>query len=126
MGIQTITTPAGEELVVLSRADYEDLVDGRDHARALAEVAGGRMETLTDAEMDEYLAASTPLAFWRKRRGLTQAALASMVGISQPFLAQIERASRTGDVALYARLARELGVRMEDLVAEDQPAVPPG
>ena len=105
--------------VTLSRAEYEDLVDARDHALAMRDVVTGAMETLSEAELDEYLAAPTPLAFWRRRRGLTQAALAAEVGITQPYLAQIETGQRTGDVRLHARLAKALRVRMEDLVAED-------
>jgi len=75
------------DVVTLTRQEYEDLIDARDHAVAMRDVATGAMETLSDAEMDAYLAAPTPLAFWRRRRGLTQAALAAAVGVSQPYLA---------------------------------------
>jgi DNA-binding XRE family transcriptional regulator len=102
----------------LTRQEYEDLIDARDHAVAMRDVATGAMETLSDAEMDAYLAAPTPLAFWRRRRGLTQAALAAAVGVSQPYLAQIETGARKGDVRLYARMAKALRLRIEDLVAE--------
>jgi hypothetical protein len=51
-----------------------DLVDARDHALAMAAHARGEDPGLTDTELDEYLAAPTPLAYWRKHRGLTQAA----------------------------------------------------
>ena len=121
MPVQTITTPTGEELFVLSRQEYQDLVDARDHAAALRDVASGAMETLNETELDEYLAAPSALAFWRKRRGLTQARLAGMVEISQGFLAQIETGKRVGEVGLYARLARALHVRMEDLVPAPAP-----
>lgn len=107
------------ETVTLTRQEYEDLIDARDHALALRDVATGAMETLTEAELDEYLAATTPLAFWRRRRGLTQAALAATIGITQPYLAQIETGQRTGDVRLYARLAKALRLRIEDLVVEE-------
>lgn len=116
MNVQTITTPAGEELVVMSRADYEDLIDARDHAAALAAYRSGADEAVSDAEMDDYLAALTPLAFWRKRRGLTQAGLATAVGISQPYLAQIETGARIGDIAVYARLAQCIGTTIENLL----------
>ena len=99
-----------EETITLTRTEYQDLVDARDHAIAMRDVATGAMETLADAELDAYLAAPSPLAFWRKRRGLTQAALASEVGITQAYLAQIERGVRTWDVQLYARLAKTLRV----------------
>ena len=115
-----LTTPRGEELVVLSREEYEDLIDARDHALAMAAYAKGADPGLTDAEMDEYLAAPTPLAYWRKRRGLSQSALAAAASISQPYLAQLESGRRrSADVAIYARLARRLAVQLEDLIASE-------
>lgn len=116
MPAQIVRTANGEEAVMLPVAEYQELVDARDHAQAVRDVADGRMETLTEAELDAFLATPSPLAFWRKRRGLSQAALAEAVGVSQPYVAQIETGARTGDVGLYARLARQLRVRMEDLV----------
>jgi transcriptional regulator with XRE-family HTH domain len=46
----------------------------------------------------------------------TQASLAAEAGVSQPFLAQIEAGKRRGTVAILARIARALGVRIDDLV----------
>ena len=110
------------DTIILTRAEYEDLIDARDHAVALRDVATGRMECLSDADMDRYLAAPTALAFWRKHRGFTQAKLAAAIGITQPYLAQIERGIRRGDVVLYAKFAHALGVRIEDLVPDVLPA----
>lgn len=118
MHVRALTTPRGEELVVLSREEFEDLVDARDAAMALVAHAHGDDPGLTDAEMDDYLAAPSPLAYWRKRRGLTQTALAGDAAISQPYLAQIEGGQRTGEAATLARLARALRVRIEDLLME--------
>jgi DNA-binding XRE family transcriptional regulator len=116
-------TPAGEEIVMLPAAEYdrlvelaEDAVDAQIIERALEELRSGKVETLTHAEMQELLDAPSSLGFWRKRRGLTQAALAKEAGISQAYLAQIESAKRTGDVSLYRRLAGILAVDIEDLL----------
>ena len=109
------------DTVTISREEYQALVDARDHAEALRAVAVGALETLDEAEMDAYLAAPTPLAYWRKRRGLAQVVLAERVGISQPYLAQLERGRRVGDVALFGRLARALAVRMDDVAPVAQP-----
>jgi DNA-binding XRE family transcriptional regulator len=110
---------ATNETITLTRQEYEDLIDARDHAIAMREVASGALETLSGEELDAYLAAPTPLAFWRRHRGLTQAALAAAVGITQPYLAQIEARKRSGDIHLYARLAKALRLRIEDLVEEE-------
>lgn len=104
--------------VTLTHAEYQELVDARDHAVAMRDVATGAMPVLSEADVDAYLAAPTPLAFWRKQRGLTQAALAGQVGITQPYLAQIEHGRRGGDVVLYSKLAAALKVRIEDVVPD--------
>ncbi len=106
------------DTITLSRAEYQDLVDARDAALAMRDVANGTMPVLSEAEVDAYLAAPTPLAFWRKQRGLTQTALAAQLEISQPYLAQIEGGHRGGDVVLYSKLASALKMRIEDLVPE--------
>ena len=64
------------------------------------------------------LAEPTPLAFWRKKRGRTQAQLAAAIGVSQNFLSDLERGKVKGDVTLYGRLARSLGVLIDDLAPE--------
>ncbi len=106
------------DTVTLTRTECQDLIDARDAALAMCDVASGAMPTVADADVDAYLAAPTPLAFWRKHRGLTQAALAGQAGITQPYLAQIERGHRIGDVVLYSKLAEALKVRIEDLVPD--------
>ena len=106
------------DTITLTRAEYEDLIDVRDHALAMRDIAGGGMETLTGAEVDAYLASPTPLAFWRRHRGLTQAALAARVGIAQSSLAQAGTGRRGLKVETYAKLAKLLRTRIEDLLAD--------
>lgn len=115
-------TPGGEEIVILPAADYERLLELAEDAsdlafaeKALAQYRSGKGEALDSDEVRELLAAPTPLSFWRKRRGLTQAALAEQVGVSQPYLAQIERGKRVGDIQLYRRLAGALRLEIEDI-----------
>jgi DNA-binding XRE family transcriptional regulator len=112
-----IVTIDGEEKVVLSQNEYEDLIDARDAAISMRDVAAGA-PTLSVEEVEAYIAAKTPLAFWRQRAGLTQAALAQKAGFSQAFLAQIETGVRKGKASALAKLARALGIRIEDLIAE--------
>jgi DNA-binding XRE family transcriptional regulator len=116
---QIITSPSGEELVVLPRRDYEDLLDTAVARKADAALAADREELLTTAETAALLAAPAPLAFWRKKRGKTQTELAAAIGVSQNFLSDIERGKAKGDVGLYAKLAHSLDVSIEDLVPEE-------
>ena len=117
MAVQTTNGPNGEQMVLLSRDEYEDLLDARGHAAAMQAVASGAMETLSEDDAAAYLAAKTPLAFWRRHRGMTQQALAGAVGVSQAYIAQIENGVREGSPVMLRDIARVLRVRMEDLVA---------
>ncbi len=112
------------DTVTISREEYNQLLDAQQqmadaaqHARVMAEIAAG-LPTVSEAELDDYLAAPTPLSFWRKRAGKTQAALAAEVDISQAFLAQLEGNNREASLSVMVRLARTLGVKIEDLLVE--------
>jgi DNA-binding XRE family transcriptional regulator len=119
-------SPGGEDLVILSRKEFDALTagrdeDGKDAARAnrvLAELRSGDETLLTDAELDDLLAAKTPLAFWRRHRGLTQHALSKLTGVAQGFLSEIENGSKSGDVQTIARIAKALAVTIDDLVVQ--------
>jgi DNA-binding XRE family transcriptional regulator len=121
MAIMT-KTPGGEEIVILSRAEYDKLIataeDRADVATAKAVIGRmerGEEETLSSEEMDALLAAPTPLAFWRKKRGLTQAALSKEAEVSQGFLSEIEAGKKTGDITTLKRVAVALRVSLDDL-----------
>lgn len=107
------------DTMTLTRDEYRDLIDARDHAIAMREVATSTTETLSDEEVGAYLAAPSPLAFWRKRRGLTQAALAEATSLTQPHVAMAERGKRGLSIGVYARLAKALRVRIEDLAPDE-------
>lgn len=112
-------TPGGEELVVMTREEFDSLKDVAVAATRSRELAAGDEELLTVEEVKSLLKAPTPLAFWRKKRRLTQTMLAGDVGVSQNFLSDVERGKAVGDVVLYAKLARLLGISIEDLVPSD-------
>jgi len=119
--VQIITTPDGEELAVLPRAEYQrimDALDAKEHAAAVAAVAAGTLETISDDEMGALLTAPTPLAFWRGKRGLTQRELARRMGISQSFYAEIEAGRKVGQPVLYKRASQALGVPMDGLIVD--------
>ena len=120
-------TPAGEDIVILPAAEFERLVDLaedardiRDAEKALAEIEAGTAELLSRVDVQVYLDSPSPLAFWRKRRGLTQTALAKAVGVSQAYMAQIESGKRTADIRIYQRLANRLGVMLDDIVSSEE------
>jgi DNA-binding XRE family transcriptional regulator len=118
--VSYVTTPGGEELAILPRRDWEAMKESLDHARAIGEFRAGKAPGLSTDEARALVAAVSPLAFWRKYRGLTQAVLATSAGIAQNYLSEIENGRRGGDVMLWLRLARALDLPVEVLVDESE------
>ncbi|MES2195893.1 MAG: helix-turn-helix transcriptional regulator [Pseudomonadota bacterium] len=117
-------TPRGDDIVILSRAEYDALTAGRredaaDAAHAnniLAEIASGTEALLTNEQASQLLDAKTPLAFWRKHRGMTQQELSKAIGVAQGFISEIENGTKTGDVKTLAAMASVLAISLDDLV----------
>ena len=117
-------TPKGDDIVILSKMEYDRLVagageDARDAAtakRVMARIKSGDEDVLSSAEVTALLKAKTPLAFWRKKRGLSQRILAQQVSVAQGFISEIESGKKTGDVAVLKRIADALGISLGDLV----------
>ena len=111
MGIQIIKTESGEELVVMSRREYDALL-----AQLGDEDAEDRMtlviaaEARADAPLPEpvsvaMLAGDSLLKALRKWRGMTQAVVASEAGINQGYLSELEAGAKTGAPETLRRLA---------------------
>lgn len=109
---QHIEAPDGTPLVVITLRDYERLIgsaegdteDARDNAaadRALAESDARYPAPVVDA----ILAGATPIAAWRRYRGLSQSALAAAARIGQTAVARLEK-QRKGALSMpYGRRA---------------------
>jgi ribosome-binding protein aMBF1 (putative translation factor) len=109
--------------VILSRDEYdrlveadEDRADAKTARRIMEQIASGAETVLTEAELDEFLKAKTPLAFWRKKRGMTQAQLAKKTGIAQGFVSEIESGQKPGTPATLKKLAEALGIKIDHLI----------
>ncbi|RVU13756.1 helix-turn-helix domain-containing protein [Methylobacterium oryzihabitans] len=130
MTVQFITTPAGEELAILPRRDYDALL-----ARLGDEAAEDRA---TARIVDEHLAAvaagtagpaiphwfvmllaehgSTVTAARKHHDNCTQAQLAEAIGISQGHLSDIERGRRALTREQARQVAAHTGVEAEWLL----------
>ncbi|WP_315721601.1 MULTISPECIES: helix-turn-helix transcriptional regulator [unclassified Bradyrhizobium] len=119
-------TPQGDDIVILSRKEYdqliaaanEDAADAETLRRSIARVESGKEEIFSSAEVDAFLAAKTPLAFFRKKRGLSQDELARRAGITQGYLSEIEVGRKSGDVQTLRKLADALKVTLDSLVQD--------
>src|SRR5690606_2428109 len=98
MGIQTITTPAGEEMVVMPRAEYEALVaaseeafeDGADVAAYTAALAAASPEEILPADITAaILQGKGRVRAFREWRGLNQHELAEASTLPLDHLMQV-------------------------------------
>ncbi len=117
-------SPNGDEIVILSRDEYdrliaadEDMKDAKTARRIIEQIASGEETVLTEAELDEFLKAKTPLSFWRKKRRMTQADLAKAAGIAQGFISEIESGQKPGTPATLKKIAQALNIKIDDLVS---------
>lgn len=112
---QHFTAPDGTEMVVLTAEDYQRLKhlaeDGEDVVAAdaaMARIAAGE-GTMPGAVLKLILDEGvTPLAAWRRHRGLSQAALAEKAGLSQVWISRIERGGGYGTPKTRRKLAEAL------------------
>jgi DNA-binding Xre family transcriptional regulator len=99
------------------REDIEDTLDGLafDRAREAHEREGGGtpIEVVQAIEEGRH-----PIAAWRKHRKMRQADLAGAAGIERSYLSHLESGTRQGTPDTLAHIARALGCRVEDLIAE--------
>lgn len=119
MSIQTITSPSGETLVVLSQREYDQLVDSADIATAAhvrRDIELGDDELLPADLVAALLEGHNPVRLWRNHRGMSARQLAEQVGISPAYLSEIESGKKDGRVSVLKRLAGTLNVTLDDLV----------
>jgi DNA-binding XRE family transcriptional regulator len=116
MPVQTLKTASGEELVVLSRREYDALL-----AQLGDEAAEDRMTLIIAAEArgeaplpssvsQAVLAGEGLLKSLRQWRGLTQAEASNAAGLTQGFLSELEAGSKSGSAETFEKLALALDV----------------
>jgi DNA-binding XRE family transcriptional regulator len=113
-----VRTGDGEDVVQLSRAAYDALLDERDMLAsqlAASRVADGLETPVAAEDIETYFAAPSPLVFWRAKRGMSPADLADRAGITVDLLRSAESGDTPIDLATAARLARVLGIGIDDL-----------
>jgi DNA-binding XRE family transcriptional regulator len=119
MNVRYFTSPEGEEMAVLPKAEFDALSEMVDHATALSDYRGGRLPGLTPDETRAFIEAPSPLSFWRRYRGLTQGALSQAAGVAQNYLSELENRKRAGSVEVWLKLSRALDLPVEQIVDAD-------
>lgn len=118
---QIIRTPSGEELVVLPRAEYEELLARADESAEdeediaiydtrKAELAEAGVATLPKEVSAAILRGDSRLKAIRQWKDITQLHLSFKTGISQGYLSDLESGRRAGTPETIAKLADALSV----------------
>lgn len=124
MGAQIVEI-AGEKMAVLPVADYERLLElAEDKTDILAAEAAEKRrltgEEYVPAEMvDRILDGENPLRVWRQYRKLSLKQLAEKSGVGLSYISELERGLKNGPGRVWAKLARALGVTVEDILLDE-------
>jgi len=124
--LQIIKSPKGEEMVVLSRREYDRLThlaydeDAHDGALATAQIQkikSGKTTLIPEAVVVAIAVKGIhPVLAWREYRGLTAEQLAKKAKLARTTVSQMETGKRKGTVAAYKAIAKALGISVESLI----------
>ena len=119
------------DTVTISRADFNALLRAEEDAADLATVEAHRAyedrvgwevakaSYYTAEEAMALLDGASPVKVWRRKRHMTQRALAAAADVSASYLAEIEAGKKPGSVDAVRRLAKVLDVPMERLAGPE-------
>ncbi|UGX85035.1 helix-turn-helix domain-containing protein [Phyllobacterium meliloti] len=118
-----VKTPANEEMVVIPRTLYDRLVSDAEMARDLAaydkvkaRIDAGEEELVPSEIVERILGGENKVRVWREYRGLSNQELAEKVGISAPYLSDIQNGKKEGRLSTLKKIAAVLRVDLDDLV----------
>lgn len=131
MGAATsFKTPSGDEMVVLSRRDYDALVKQAELSEDLEDMlavkeferklAAGEEELIPSEYVYRMLDGENPVRVWREFRALSAKDLAASAGISAAYLSEIESGKKEGSLSALRKIAKALTVDLEDIIPVDR------
>lgn len=94
------------------------LQDIRDYDLARAWVEQSEEELIPSEILYAIMDGENPIKVWREYRQLTQQQLAEAVGISTPYLSQLETSKRTGSTEVLTSIAKALRVTLDEIVPQ--------
>ncbi len=122
MKVQVIEKNGQIEWAVLPYHEYQKLLDAwemlediRAYDEAKANIEAGE-ELIPSNVAYALLDGKNPIRVWREYRALTQQQLAERVGISKPYLSQLESGKRSGTTDVLNNIAHALNVSLEELI----------
>lgn len=102
--------------MLVSIEEYEELIQSRLAAEALAAIESSDTSDFIDADDQALLFAAERIAAARQAKGMTQKQLGDKLGLPQSQISRIERNPDRTSVRALKRLAKALGVDVRSLI----------
>lgn len=118
---QHLQAPDGTPLVVITRDEYEWLrarAPENDDARDVRAADRARADSdlrYPASVVDAMICGESPIAAWRRHRGLSQAALANRAGVAQTAISRLERPGGRVGRPVGRRVTRQAIARALDV-----------
>ena len=123
MSVQVINQNGKPEYAVLPYSDYlvlveqaEMLEDIHSYDEAKNSISSGNEELIPASIVNALADGENPIKVWREYRELTQQKIAEEIGISIPFVSQLETNKRKASIDVMKKMALILNVDIDDLV----------
>jgi DNA-binding XRE family transcriptional regulator len=127
MNIRIVQKNGEPEWVIIPYETYLQLVeeaelfqDLRDYDLVKSDLESGDEELIPSEVVYAILDGGNPIKIWREFRQLTQKHLAEIVGISTPYLSQIETGKRTGTAEVLNSIAKALQVTLDEIIFKNK------
>ncbi len=121
MTVQIIERDRRPEWAVLSYEMYQQLLEDSEMLQDIRDYEAAKKALQSDEELIpsnvtySILEGERPIKVWRKYRGMTQRELSEMAGITKAYLSQIETGKRAGTPDVLSKLAKALGLTLEEI-----------
>lgn len=122
MQVQFIKTPQGEEMAVLPKADYDELIEAFEDREDIeasrkfrAKLSAGEEELIPAEYVNRMIDGENKIKVWRDFRGMSAKALADAAGISALYLSQIEIGAREGSLDAMKKIAEALNAKIDEI-----------
>lgn len=92
------------------------LADIRSFDSVKNSIDNGDEELIPASVVNELADGKNPIKIWREYRQITQQQVAKEIGVSVPFISQLETAKRKASIDVMSKLAVLLKVDIDDLV----------
>jgi len=114
---ETVTiTRAQHQAFLEMQARLEDIEDRLAGSKAIEDYHADPASFLPVDMVKRILAGESPVRIWRERRGLKATELAQASGLTSAYISEIENGKKPGSIDAFRKLARALGVTVDDLL----------